>query len=218
MKKIKILLADDHKILCDGLRLLIEKQEGLELIGEAEDGRTAVQLACELKPDVIIMDITMPDLNGIEATKQIMAKTSNIKVIALSMHSDKRFIAGMLKAGASGYLLKESAFEEMVNAITVVATNHIFISHAIENVVIEDYVDHLKLDTESEISSITTREYDVLKLLAEGLNTKQAASKLTISPKTVETHRKHIMKKLNIQGTAELTKFAIRTGLVSLEP
>lgn len=217
MKK-KILLADDHKILRDGLRLLIEKQKGLELIGEAENGLTAVQLACELKPNVIIMDISMPDLNGIEATKQIMAKTSNIKVIALSMHSDKRFIAGMLKAGASGYLLKESAFEEMVNAITAVSTNHIYISHNIVKGVIEDYVDHLKMDTESEISSITSRECDVLKLLAEGLNIKQAASKLNISPKTVETHRKNIMKKLKIQGTAELTKFAIRTGLVSLEP
>jgi len=214
--KTKIILADDHKILRDGLRSLIEKQQELELIGEAENGLTAVQLACELKPDVVIMDITMPDINGIEATKQIIAKTPGVKVIALSMHSDKRFIAGMFKAGASGYLLKESAFEEMVKAISVVTSNDIYISPDIAGIVITDYVNHLSMKTQSKISLLSNREYEVLILIIEGENMKQVASNLNISIKTVEIHRKHIMEKLEVQSTTELTKFAIREGLVSL--
>jgi DNA-binding NarL/FixJ family response regulator len=214
--KTKIILADDHKILRDGLCSLIEKQQELELIGEAENGLTAVQLACELKPDVVIMDITMPDINGIEATKQIMAKTPGVKVIALSMHSDKRFIAGMFEAGASGYLLKESAFEEMVKAISVVTSNGIYISPDIAGIVVKDYVDHLSMKTQSKISLLSNREYEVLIHIIEGENMKQVASKLNISIKTVEIHRKHIMEKLGVQSTTELTKFAIREGLVSL--
>ena len=214
--KTKIILADDHKILRDGLRSLIEKQQELELIGEAENGLMAVQLACELKPDVVIMDITMPDINGIEATKQIIAKTPGVKVIALSMHSDKRFIAGMFKAGASGYLLKESAFEEMVKAISVVTSNDIYISPDIAGIVVKDYVNHLSMKTQSKISLLSNREYEVLIHIIEGENMKQVASKLNISIKTVEIHRKHIMEKLEVQSTTELTKFAIREGLVSL--
>jgi len=216
--KIKILLADDHKILRNGLHALIEKQENLELIGEVENGQKAVQLTCELKPDIVIMDISMPDLNGIEATQQIIAKTTGVKVIALSVHSDKRFVAGMLKAGASGYLLKENTFEELVKAVHTVIEGNIYISPAILNIIVEDYVRNLPEDAQSENHLLTARERNVLLLLVEGKNMKQIASQLNISIKTVDIHRSHIMKKLGIQSIVELTKFAIRTGLVSMEP
>jgi len=216
--KIKILLADDHEILRNGLRVLIEKQKDLELIGEAENGQKAVQLACELKPDIVIMDISMPDLNGIEATQQIMAKTTGVKVIALSIHSDKRFIAGMLKAGASGYLPKENTFEELIKAVHTVSKGNIYISPAITNIVVEDYVRNLSKDVQSEDNLLTAREHNVFLLLVEGENTKQIASQLNISTKTGDIHRRHIMEKLGIQSIVELTKFAIRTGLISMEP
>ena len=215
--KTKILLADDHKILREGIRSLIETQQEMKLIGEAESGREAVQLACKLKPDVVIMDISMPDLNGIEATQKIKAQTPGVKVLALSMHADKRFISGMLKAGASGYLLKESAFEEMVRAIQTVTNDHIYISSSITDIVVEDYISYLKQDIQPMRSSLSARECEVLKLLAEGKNAKQVAYQLSISVKTVETHRQHIKEKLVIQSTAEMTKVAIRMGLVSID-
>ena len=216
--KIKILLADDHKILRNGLSALIEKQENLELIGEVENGQKAVQLTCELKPDIVIMDIIMPDLNGIEATQQIIAKTTGVKVIALSVHSDKRFVAGMLKAGASGYLLKENTFEELVKAVHTVIEGNIYISPATINIIVEDYIRNLPNDAQSENNLLTAREHNVLLLLVEGKNMKQIASQLNISIKTVDIHRRHFMEKLGIQSIVELTKFAIRTGLVSMEP
>jgi DNA-binding NarL/FixJ family response regulator len=213
---IKIILADDHKIVRDGLRSLLENQQDMEIVAEAEDGRTTVQQAQKFSPDVIIMDISMHDLNGIEATRQIIARSPGVKVLALSMHSDKRFIAGMLSAGASGYLLKESAFSELVNAIRVVVSNQTYLSPRVAGMVTEDYVHHLSATDSSVRSTITAREREVLQLLAEGKSTKQMAVQLHVSVKTIETHRQKIMDKLDIYSVAELTKYAIREGLTSL--
>lgn len=215
--RIRVLLADDHKIVRDGLRALIEQQADIAVVAEAEDGRTAVGLVQDLSPDVVVMDIGMPDLNGIEATRQIIAKTSDVKVIALSMHSDRRFVAGMLGAGASGYLLKDSAFEELADAIRLVFADQTYLSPGITGVVIEDYVHHASAAEDTVLATLTAREREVLQLLAEGRSTKQIASDLKVSVKTVETHRQNVMKKLNLHSIADLTKYAIREGLTALE-
>ena len=214
---IKVLLADDHKILREGLIALLKKQRDIELIGEAEDGREAVRKALELKPDVVIMDIGMPELNGIDATRQIKAALPEINVIALSIHSDKRFVKGMLKAGALGYLLKDSAFIELVQAINAVNDNKTYIGSGITDIIIEDYLQQLNKDTSTPDSPLSERENEVLRLLAEGNNAKEIASLLNVSPKTIETHRQHIMEKLNIHNLVDLVKYAIQSGLISLE-
>lgn len=214
---IKILLADDHKIVRDGLRALIEKQSGMEVIAEAGDGRSTVQLVQELLPNVVIMDIAMPDMNGIEATRQITATAPNVKIVALSMHSDKRFVAEMLKAGASGYLLKDCAFEELDNAIRAVIANRTYLSPKIADIIIKDYTRLFPKTEFSVFSILTLREREVLQLLAEGKKTKGISSSLNISAKTVETYRKQLMDKLDIHSIAELTKYAIREGLTSLD-
>ncbi|MBT4398888.1 MAG: response regulator transcription factor [Bacteroidetes bacterium] len=214
---IKVLLTDDHKILREGLISLLKKQRDIELIGEAEDGREAVRKTLELKPDVVIMDIGMPELNGIEATKQIKADLPEVKVIALSIHSDKRFVKGMLKAGALGYLLKDSAFKELVKAINAVHYNKMYIGSGITDIIMEDYLQQLNKDTSTPDSPLSERENEVLRLLAEGKNAKQIASLLNVSPKTIETHRQHIMEKLNIHNLADLVKYTIQAGLISLE-
>ncbi len=214
---IKVLLADDHKIIRDGLRSLIERHPEMEVVGEAEDGRSTVQLARELDPDVVIMDISMPDLNGIDATQQIIAEAPDVKVIALSMHSDRRFVVGMFKAGASGYLLKDCAFDELEQAIKTVLADQTYLSPKIASVVIKNYVPQLSTDDTSAFSVLSTREREVLQLLAEGKSTKQIASDLYLSVKTIETYRQRIMDRLDIHNLAELIKFAIREGLTSLE-
>jgi two-component system response regulator NreC len=213
---IRIILAEDHKIVRNGLRSLIEKEDDMEVVAEAEDGRTAVQLAVQLSPQVVLMDIAMPGLNGIEATRQIIAAAPQCKVIALSMHADKRYITEMLKAGASGYLLKDSAFEDLAGAIRTALKNKTFLSPAVSEIVIGDYVQQLQKSNGSAFSVLAAREREVLQLLAEGNSTAQIADRLHISVKTVETHRQHIMEKLNIRSVAELTKYAIREGLTSL--
>lgn len=214
---IKILLADDHKIIRDGLRSLINAQNGMEVAAEAENGRTAVKLARKLQPDVIIMDISMPDLNGIEATRQIVEETPGAKIIALSMHVDRRYVVGMFEAGVSGYLLKDCAFEELSTAIHTVMKNQIYLSPKITGTVIKDYVYHLSSDNISLSAKLSPREREVLQLIAEGINTKTIASRLNLSIKTVETHRRNIMEKLDVHSVAELTKFAIREGLTTVE-
>ena len=214
---VKILLADDHKITRQGLRSLLEKESDMEVVAEAEEGRTAVRLVRELLPDVVVMDVSMPDLNGMEATHQIVAEHPNVKVIALSIHSDNLFVSEMLKSGASGYLLKDCAFEELARAIHVVVDGKTYLSPAVSGVVVDDYL-HRLARTESPSSEVLTdREREVLQLIAEGKSTKQVALKLHISVKTVETHRRQIMSKLDIHTIAELTKYAIRKGLTSLE-
>ena len=214
---IRILLADDHKITRQGLRSLLKEQPDIEVIAEADQGRTAVQLARKLRPQVVIMDVSMPDLNGIEATRQIVSESASTRVIALSMHSDALFVTEMLKSGASGYLLKDCAFEELERAIRTVIAGKTYLSPAISGVVVDDYLHRLSKTDFSDVEVLTDREREVLQLLAEGNSTKQIALKLHISAKTVETHRRQIMNKLDIFTVAELTKYAIRKGLTSLE-
>lgn len=216
--QIKILLADDHKIVRDGLRALIEKEPDMAVVAEACDGRTTVRKAKELMPHIIIIDISMPDLNGIEAARQIMSNTPNTKIIALSMHSDRRFVMNMLEAGAAGYLLKDSAFEELSMAIKTVLSGKPYLSPAIVGVVVEDVMRHSSQKTSRAKIELTPREREVLQLLAEGHTTKHIASQLNVSVKTVETHRRQVMEKLDTHSVAELTKYAIREGLTSLEP
>lgn len=213
----RIIIADDHKIVRDGLRALLEKDAGVEVIAEAEDGRMAVRLARQMTPDVVIMDIGMPDLNGIDATRQIVAEVSGVKVVALSMHSDRRFVAQMFKAGASAYLLKDCAFEELSRAVKAVLANQTYLSPEITGPIMEDYVRHLAKADVSGFSVLTPREREIIQLLAEGNTSRQIASSLHLSVKTVETHRQQIMSKLNVHSVAELIKYAIREGLTSLE-
>jgi len=214
---IKILLADDHKITRQGLRSLLEKQSDMAVVAEAEDGRTAVQMVEELSPDVVIMDVSMSDLNGVEATRQIISRNSKVKIIALSMHSDRLFVSEMLKSGACGYLLKDCAFEELARAIRAVVDGKTYLSPAISGVVVDDYLHRLSKTDSPNGQMLTNREREVIQLLAEGKSTKQIALKLHISIKTVETHRRQMMDKLDIHTVAELTKYAIRKGLTSLE-
>lgn len=213
---IRILIADDHKIFREGLRTLLQNRGDIEVIGEADNGRTVVALAAELRPDVIIMDVAMPDLNGIEATRQITGGCVGAKVLALSMHSDSRFVTRMLQAGAQGYLLKDCAFEELALAIDTIVSDGVYLSPGVTGVVVRDYVQHLA-EGEGGIAALSPREREVLQLVAEGLTTKDIAAKLHISVKTVETHRKQIMDKLEIRSVAELTKYAVREGLTSLD-
>ena len=213
----KILLVDDHRLFRDGLRALMESQSGMDVVGEADDGRMAVDLTRNLSPDVVIMDVGMPGLNGIEATRQIVTEAPGIKVIALSMHSDRQFVTGMFGAGASGYLLKDCAFEELINALHTVIKNLTYMSPEISTIVVEDYVHRVSKSDDAIPDALTPRAREVLQLLAEGMNTKQLASHLNISVKTVEAHRRQIMEKLNLHSIAELTKYAIRTGLTSVE-
>jgi DNA-binding NarL/FixJ family response regulator len=215
--KLTILLADDHKIVRDGLRALLEKETDMEVIAGAEDGASAVKLAGELKPSVVVMDIGMPDMNGIEATRQIIASHPDVRVIALSMHSDKRFVGGMLKAGASGYLLKDCAFGELANAIRAVMGGQTYLSPQIAQVVVEGYVRQVGPSGPASAEVLTGREREVLQLLAEGKSTKDIAALLGLSSRTVETHRQQIMNKLNIHKAAELVKYAIREGIISLD-
>jgi len=214
---IRILLADDHKITREGLRSLLDKQQDMEVVGEAEDGRTAVTLVRELVPSVVIMDVSMPDLNGIEAARQIVDQFPDVKIIALSMHSDTLFVTEMLKSGTSGYLLKDCAFEELALAIRAVVAGKTYLSPSVSGIVVDDYLHRLSRADFSDSEVLTDREREVLQLLAEGKSTKQIALKLHISVKTVETHRRQIMNKLDIHTVAELTKYAIRKGLTSLE-
>ena len=213
---IKIILADDHRIIREGLRALLEKESGVEVIAEAADGRTTVKLCRELLPDLVIMDITMPDLNGIEATHQILSEMPDIKVIALSMHSDKRFVSEMFNAGALGYLLKDAAFEELSDALRAVNSNQLYLSAQLES--LKDYLGGVRTAQVYDSSpTLTKREREVLQLLAEGKTTHQIASSLCLSGKTVAAHRTQIMNKLGLKSIAELTKYAIREGLTSLE-
>ena len=201
----------------EGLRALIEKQPDMEVVAEAENGRIAVQLALKLFPEVVVMDIGMPDLNGIEATRQILANNPKVKVIALSMHSAKRFVVEMLKSGSSGYLLKDCAFEELALAIHTVIANQVYVSPSINGMMIKEYVHNLSKTEFSVASILTPREREVLQLLAEGKTTKRIALSLNVSMKTIETYRRQLMVKLNLHSVAELTRYAIREGITPLE-
>jgi len=214
---ISILLADDHQIMCEGLTNLLEKQSDMKVIAVADNGRIAVKLTQELRPNVVIMDVIMPSLNGIEATRQINTKYNSIKVIALSMHSDRRFVAKMLCAGASGYVLKECAFKELIQAIHTVLADKIYLSPQITQIVTKEYVNYMSNVKSISFPVLTAREREVLQLMAEGKTTKEIAGFLYVSPKTIEVHRKNMMDKLNIHSIAGLIKYAISEGLTSLE-
>jgi DNA-binding NarL/FixJ family response regulator len=189
----------------------------MEVIGEAENGHEAVRLATEVKPDVVVMDVNMPDLNGIEATRQLTKELPGVKVIALSMYSDKRFVAGMLKAGAVGYMLKSSAFDELSTAFESVVAGKVYLSPKVAGMLVEDYIGRLKAEESVLQRVLTAREREVLQLLAEGKSVKEIAAKLHVSEKTVHTHRQNIMEKLDIHSIAELTKYAVREGITSVE-
>ena len=213
----RILLADDHAIIRQGLCSLLEKQPDIEVVGAVEDGQKAMELVRELSPDIVIMDISMPNLNGIDATSKIVSRTGNVKVIALSIHSSRRFVTEMLKAGASGYILKECLFNELLDAIQTVRKGGIYLSPRITGVVVDDYVKRLSGEYQPESPGLTEREREVLQLLAEGKSTKEIALHLHVSAKTVESNRRNIMDKLGIHSVAELTKYAVREGLTPLE-
>ena len=210
-----VLLADDHTMLRQGLRSLLEHEAGLEVVGEASDGRTAVRMARELAPQVVIMDVAMPELNGIEATRQIVADLPGARVIALSMHSSKRMVVEMLRAGASGYVLKLSAFDELAQAVQTVAAGGRYLSPSVAGVVVDELVSPEA--PSSAFSALTPREREVLQLLAEGNNTKEIAAILQITARTVDVHRKRVMDKLGMNSVAELTRYAMREGLVPLD-
>ena len=214
-KVISVIIADDHELVRSGLRSMIEKRSDMKVVAEAKDGRTTLNLVQKLSPDVVIMDVKMPDLNGIEATRQVLENSPNVKVIALSMHSDKDFIREMLKAGASGYLLKDSAFSELVSAIHAVASNGVYLNPHIAKIVTEDYVCNLANNDSSIRSVLTSGELEAIQLLAEGKSMKQIARILNVSIKTIEARRRKIMDKLGIDNIADLVKYAIREGLTS---
>jgi two-component system response regulator NreC len=216
MRKIRILLADDHKLMRSGLRVLLEQQADLLVVGEASDGREAVALASSLKPDVLVMDIGMPNLNGVEAAGQISQSHSEIAIVMLSMHSDESYVLRALKAGAKGYLLKDSAESDLLRAVHAVADGKSFFSPAVSKVLLDDYVRKLKRSgTEDPYDLLTPREREVLQLLAEGKSNKDVAQLLNLSVYTVETHRSNIMEKLNLRGVPELILYAVRKGIIS---
>ncbi|MBW2096641.1 MAG: response regulator transcription factor [Deltaproteobacteria bacterium] len=215
---IRIVIADDHRIIREGLRSLLNEEPGLEVVGHAKNGREAVRLVRELSPDVVLLDVTMPDLNGIEAAGQIVTEYPRVKVIALSMHKDEHFVAGMLLAGASGYLLKDCSLDELAGAIRSVIQGGLYLSPGITPLVVKRYLDHL-LEKEGLLRPpLSSREKEVLQLVAEGKTSKAIAAALHISTKTVETHRHLIMQKLGLNTIADLTKYAVRIGATSLEP
>jgi DNA-binding NarL/FixJ family response regulator len=193
---------------------MLDKEPGMEVVAEAKNGREAVRLAEQLRPDILVMDISMDDLNGIDATRALVGKGLGTRIVALSMHADKRFVAGMFEAGAMAYLLKECSYEELIQAIRQVMSGRTYLCSMISGVMIRDYIQRMR---KNEPSLLSPREKEILQLMAEGSTTKRIADQLKVSVKTVETHRQHVMDKLNIYSVAELTKYAIKEGITSLD-
>lgn len=214
-KKIRILLADDHTILRAGLKMMLNAQPDMEIVGEAQDGRQSIAEAQRLQPDVVLMDITMPDINGIEATKQIKKLLPDTRVLVLTMHEHDEYVFQALRAGASGYMLKEAAATDLITALRVIQSGQFYLSPTAQSVMVGDYLQRVRAGEEKDsYSSLTEREREILKLVAEGHTNNQIAERLVISPKTVDTHRTHIMDKLNLHSRAELVKYAMRRGLL----
>jgi two-component system NarL family response regulator len=214
---IRILLVDDHQMMRDGLRSILDLEDDLDVVGEAGNGYEALEMARTRRPDVIVMDIGMKDLNGIEATRQIMAQNPRAKVVALSTHSDESYVLSMLEAGASGYVLKDAAVDEMRRAIRVVAGGRHYLSPEIAGTVVGSRLRGAAEEGASASSLLGARERQILQLLAEGHTSSEIARRLHIATTTVDSHRRNIMKKLDLHSVAELTKYAIREGLTSLE-
>jgi len=216
MRKLRILLADDHTVMRAGLRALLERQPNLEIVGEAQDGRQTVELASVQVPDVVVMDIAMPNLNGIEATRRMISKHSSISVVILSMYSDEGYVMRALEAGARAYLLKDSAVTDIVRAIEAVSQGKSFFSPKISRILAEEYVRVLKQKGVADsYELLTVREREILQLLAEGKTNKEVANVLNISLYTAETHRGNILQKLGLHSTAELVLYAVRKGIIS---
>ena len=210
MKRIRILLVDDHAVVRQGFKMILSAQTDMEIVGEAANGREAVELAERLKPDIVVMDVAMPELNGIEATRRLVASAPHIRVIALSMHKDSVYVREILRAGARGYLLKDSGAEDLVRAIRTVAGGESWLSPAVSNAVLDDYRRHVT----NPIDLLTSREREVLQMLAEGKTNKEIAVVLNLSVYTVDAHRGRIMEKLNLHSINELVRFAVRNGLI----
>lgn len=215
---VRLLIADDHKLMREGLKALIEKESDIEVVGEAEDGKTTVTLAGKSNPHIIVMDVSMPDLNGIEATRKILGANPHVKVVALSGHTDQHFVREMLTAGASAYILKHTASEELMRAIRTVMKGGKYLSPEVTRGVMDAYVEMSRpLGKDQAFVVLTDREREVLQMIAEGKSTKETADSLAVSVKTVETHRRNIMEKLDLHSVAALTKFAIREGITSVD-
>ncbi len=212
----RVLLVDDHELFLEGLRGLLEKAPDIEQVGAARDGFEAMEQVELLKPDVVLMDMTMPRLNGIQATQQITERFPGVKVLALSMHGDRRFIVESLKVGARGYVLKECTSQELCTAIGVVMSGQYYLAPPVMSVIVEDYLRLLAAEDEADNCPLSDRELDVLKLLVKGCNAKQIAEQLNISKNTVDTHRRHVLDKLGCNSMAELTRYAIREGYLDL--
>lgn len=213
---IRILLADDHKLVREGLCSLLQKESDFEIVAQAENGRDAVRFAREYHPEIAVLDVHMPDLNGADAARQILDENPDIRIIALSVNSSRKFVNGMLKAGASGYLVKTCAYDELTNAIRIVSGGQSYLSPQLQHMLIKNYVANIADDDNSATSILTKREKEVLKLIAEGLTSKKIASRLHLSDKTIATHRLQIMNKLNLKNVADLTRFAVKEGIVSI--
>lgn len=213
--KIRILLADDHTILRAGLKMMLNAQPDMEVVGEAQDGRYAIHEVQRLQPDIVLMDITMPGVNGIEATRQIKKLFPEVKVLVLTMHENDEYVFQTLRAGASGYMLKEAADTELISALRAVHSGQFYLSPAAQSVMVGDYLQRVRIGEEKDsYSSLTEREREILKLVAAGHTNNQIAELLVISPKTVDTHRTHVMDKLNLHSRAALVKYAMRRGLL----
>ncbi len=216
MKQIRILLADDHNVMRRGLRLLLESQDGFSVVAEAADGRQAVEQAVATKPDVVVLDIAMPHLSGTEAAQRITEELPSTAIVILSMHSDEGYVLRALKAGAKGYLLKDSAEGDLIEAIKAVGQGKAFFSPEVSRMLVEDYVREIKArGTQDSYELLTAREREVLHLLAEGKSNKEIAGLLNLSPYTVETHRRNLQEKLNLHSLAELILYAVRKGVIS---
>ena len=209
-KKTRILLADDHTVVRNGFRMILSAQEDLEVVGEASNGREAVETAASLQPDVVVMDVTMPELNGIEATRRICESSPRTRVLALSMHKDAVYVREILRAGAKGYLLKDSGETDLLSAVRAVSRGEGFLSPAIADAVLNDYRKHVT----NPLDLLTSREREVLQWIAEGKTNKEIAQGLSLSVYTVEAHRGRIMEKLNLHSTGELVRFAVRNGVI----
>jgi len=212
---VQVLIVDDHEIMREGMSALLRKYSQFEVVGQATDGRQALEMASQLKPDVIIMDVGMPNLNGVDATKKLISMYPDLKIMALSAHSDGAIVAKMIKAGASGYMLKESAFDELIEGLNTLLDGRTFLCNKISKVVFSDYVGMVTNPNAKRSDNLSSREREVLQLVAEGHTTKEIAEDLKLSTKTIDSHREHIMEKLGIRNIAGLTKYAIREGLTS---